>query len=92
MKNRKSGRVGVVRCTERVVEHPPPYREAREYLKTNKPNTKYYTKKYFKEKILVELQALEDVLEYSILHKLDIKINDKVVELLSKNFEMRIQE
>ena len=30
----------------------------------NKPNTKYYTKKYFKEKILVELQALEDILEY----------------------------
>ena len=57
----------------------------------NKPNTKYYTKKYFKEKILVELQALEDVLEYSILHKLDIKINDKVVELLSKNFELDLK-
>ena len=32
----------------------------------NKPNTKYYTKKYFKEKILVELQALEDILEYAM--------------------------
>ena len=28
----------------------------------NKPNTKYYTKKYFKEKILVELLALEVIL------------------------------
>ena len=31
----------------------------------DKPNSKYYTKKYFKEKMLVELQALEDILEYT---------------------------
>ena len=57
----------------------------------NKPNTKYYTKKYFKEKILVELQALEEILEYTILQELDIKINNKQVDLLSKNFELDLK-
>ena len=57
----------------------------------NKPNTKYYTKKYFKEKILVELQALEEILEYSISQELDIKINNKQVDLLSKNFELELK-
>lgn len=46
----------------------------------NKANTKYYTKRYFKEKILVELQALEDLLEYSIHSNLNIKINGKKIK------------
>lgn len=57
----------------------------------NKPNTKYYTKKYFKEKIIVELQALEDILEYAISQKLDVKINNKHVDLLSTNFELDLK-
>ena len=57
----------------------------------NKPNTKYYTKKYFKEKIIVELQALEDILEYSIKENLDIKINKKEVELQTRTFELDVK-
>ena len=57
----------------------------------NKPNTKYYTKKYFKEKILVELQALEDILEYSIIHNLNIKINEKQIELSASNLELEFR-
>ena len=57
----------------------------------NKPNAKYYTKKYFKEKIIVELQALEDILEYAISQKLDVKINNKQVDLLSRNFELDLK-
>ena len=54
----------------------------------NKPNTKYYTKKYFKEKILVELQVLEDILEYVIKNNLKIEINKKEVKTLSENFKL----
>lgn len=54
----------------------------------NKPNTKYYTKKYFKEKILVELQALEDILEYAMKANLNIKINNKDVNTTLKNFRL----
>ena len=57
----------------------------------NKPNTKYYTKKYFKEKIIVELQALEDILEYSIKENLDIKINKKKVEIQTRTFELDVR-
>lgn len=54
----------------------------------NKANIKYYTKKYFKEKLLVELQALEDILEYAIKHNLKIKIYDKDIKILNKNLEI----
>ena len=54
----------------------------------NKPNTKYYTKRYFKEKILVELQALEDILEYSIKHNLIIKINGNEIGISEKAFKL----
>ena len=57
----------------------------------NKPNTKYYTKKYFKEKILVELQALEDILEYAILQNLNIRINKKEVKSISNNFKLDLK-
>ena len=57
----------------------------------NKPNTKYYTKKYFKEKILVELQALEDILEYAIKTNLNIKINKKEVKAISENFKLDLK-
>lgn len=57
----------------------------------NKPNTKYYTKKYFKEKILVELQALEDILEYSLKNKLNIKINKKEIQLTDEKFKLNLQ-
>ena len=55
----------------------------------NKPNTKYYTKKYFKERIIVELQALEDIIDYSIKNNLNIKINKKEIELSNKNLKLR---
>ncbi len=62
----------------------------------NKPNIKYYTKKYFKEKIIVELQALEDILEYAIYHLLKIKINGQNVEISKEkikiNFELQDKE
>jgi len=54
----------------------------------NKPNTKYYTKKYFKEKILVELQALEDILEYSIKNNLNIKINNNEINASKENLKL----
>ncbi len=57
----------------------------------NKPNTKYYTKKYFKEKILVELQALEDILEYAIKINLNIKINKKEITALSENLKLDLK-
>ena len=57
----------------------------------NKPNTKYYTKKYFKERILVELQALEDILEYSLKNKLNIKINKKEIQLTDEKFKLNLQ-
>ncbi len=55
----------------------------------NKANTKYYTKRYFKEKILVELQALEDILEYSIQNQLSIKVNGKEVESVGNELDIR---
>lgn len=57
----------------------------------NKPNTKYYTKRYFKEKILVEFQALEDILEYSLKNKLNIKINKKEIQLTDEKFKLNLQ-
>lgn len=54
----------------------------------NKPNTKYYTKKYFKEKILVELQAMEDILEYVFNHHLKITINQKQVNIINENLKL----
>ena len=54
----------------------------------NKPNTKYYTKKYFKEKILVELQALEDIIEYVIKTNLHIEINGKDIKTQSENLKL----
>ena len=57
----------------------------------NKPNTKYYTKKYFKEKVLVELQALEDILEYAIKVNLDIKINKKEIKVSEENFKLALK-
>ena len=57
----------------------------------NKPNTKYYTKKYFKEKILVELQALEDILEYSIKTGLNIKINKYETKLIEENLKLGLK-
>ena len=54
----------------------------------NKPNTKYYTKKYFKEKILVELQALEDVLEYAMIMNLNLKVNGKSINLIAENMKL----
>ena len=54
----------------------------------NRPNTKYYTKRYFKEKILVELQALEDILEYAIKYNLDIIINKKEVKPSKENLKL----
>ena len=57
----------------------------------NKPNTKYYTKKYFKEKILVELQALEDIIEYSIKNNLRIRINKKEAGLCNENLKLNFK-
>ena len=54
----------------------------------NKANTKYYTKKYFKEKILVELQALEDVLEYAMIMNLNLKVNGKSINLIAENMKL----
>ena len=54
----------------------------------NKPNTKYYTKKYFKEKILVELRALEDILEYALKTNLKIRINKKEVKSIPENLKL----
>ena len=54
----------------------------------NKPNTKYYTKKYFKEKILVELAALEEILEYAVINELEIKINKKSVQIVNEGLNL----
>ena len=59
----------------------------------NKPNTKYLTKKYYKEKILVELQAMESIIEYSINNEFKIYLNGEEVKYqnkeLSLNFELK---
>ena len=57
----------------------------------NKPNTKYYTKKYFKEKILVELQALEDIFEYAMLNNLSITINNKEIKTITENLRLQLK-
>ena len=57
----------------------------------NKSNTKYYTKKYFKEKILIELQALEDILNYAINNNLVIKLNQQKVEIIPENIPLKYQ-
>ena len=57
----------------------------------NKPNTKYYTKKYFKEKILVELGALEEILEYAIKTNLSVKINKKEVKTIQENLQLDLK-
>ena len=60
----------------------------------NKPNSKYYTKKYFKEKILVELAALDSILNYAILNNLKLEINGRNVDItgesLNLNFELQL--
>ena len=51
----------------------------------NKVNiNKYYTKKYFKEKILVRLSAFAEILDYAYNNNLKIKLNKKEISL---NFE-----
>lgn len=57
----------------------------------NKPNTKYYTKKYFKEKILVELQAMEDIFKYAYKNNLNITINQEKVKLLNKSLKLDLK-
>ena len=57
----------------------------------NKPNTKYYTKKYFKEKILVELAALDSILNYAILNNLEIKINSNNVDITGQNLNLNFE-
>ena len=52
----------------------------------NKVNlNKYYTKKYFKEKILVRLAAFSDVLDYAYNNNLEVKLNDKKINLVFEN-------
>ena len=55
----------------------------------NKVNVnKYYTKKYFKEKILVRLAALEEILNYVHNKKLKIKLNRRETNLIYKNIKL----
>ena len=56
---------------------------------TNKANIKYYTKKYFKEKILVALQALQEILEYSINNNLIIKLNKEKIEFSKEKLKIK---
>ena len=60
----------------------------------NKVNiTKYYTRKYFKEKILVRLSALVDIFDYAYRNSLKIELNKEDVNLLFEdimlNYELK---
>lgn len=55
----------------------------------NKVNiNKYYTKKYFKEKILIRLSALVDILDYAHKNNLNIWLNNKETNLIYKNIKL----
>ena len=55
----------------------------------NKVNlNKYYTKKYFKEKILVRLTALVDILDYAYKNKLKIELNKKEINLIYDDIKL----
>ena len=58
----------------------------------NKVNVnKYYTKKYFKEKILVRLSALVDILDYAHKKNLKIWLNNKETNLIYKNIKLEYE-
>ena len=55
----------------------------------NKVNiNKFYTKKYFKEKILVRLAALSDILDYAHNNKLKIELNEMQTNLIYRNIKL----
>ena len=55
----------------------------------NKVNiNKFYTKKYFKEKILVRLAALPDILDYAHNNKLKIELNEMQTNLIYRNIKL----
>ena len=55
----------------------------------NKVNVnKYYTKKYFKEKILVRLSAFVDILDYAHKNNLKVELNNKETKLIYKNIKV----
>ena len=55
----------------------------------NKTNiNKYYTKKYFKEKILVRLTALEEIIDYTIRNELRIDFNGKQTKISNNNISL----
>ena len=63
----------------------------------NKVNiNKYYTKKFFKEKILVRLSAFAEVLDYAYKNNLKIKLNKKEINLvythLKLDYELKISQ
>lgn len=58
----------------------------------NKINVnKYYTKKYFHEKILVRLTALEEIINYVVLKELRIDLNDEETKLFSNNININYE-
>ena len=55
----------------------------------NKVNiNKYYTKKFFKEKILVRLSAFAEVLDYAYKNNLKIKLNKKEINLVYTDLKL----
>ena len=58
----------------------------------NKNNVnKYYTKKYFNEKILVRLTALEEIIDYAVSRELRIDLNNEETRLFPNNIKLNYE-
>ena len=52
---------------------------------------KYYTKKYFTEKILVRLTALEEIIDYAVSKELRIDLNNEETRIFSNNININYE-
>ena len=51
----------------------------------------YFTKKYYKEKAIVRLNALEDIMEYVVNNQLEISLNHQPTKLINHTMPIRYE-
>ena len=56
-----------------------------------KNGKKYYTKKYYNEKILVRLAALEEIIDYAIRNELKIYLNNSETRIFPNNIKLEYE-
>ena len=52
---------------------------------------KYYTKKFFNEKVLVRLNALEEIIDYTVRNEFKIMLNNEETRLFDNNIKLNYQ-